>query len=185
MSSKWECIRNLLVSPTQPRYATNTISHIVLYCNRFELLFTQIIHIKQTQKNKENIFNLTVQYLEKYSGTVQWLAWWLLLKLELLLGLHTSWKQCLAGYLALGIPGGSDGKESTWNAGNPNSIPELGRYLEKGVATHSSILAWRIPRTEEPGGLQSTGSQRVRHNWVTNTLSFTHSIKNNYLLNWK
>ena len=36
--------------------------------------------------------------------------------------------------------------------------------LEKGMATHSSILAWRIPRTEEPGGLQSMGSQRVRHN---------------------
>ena len=35
--------------------------------------------------------------------------------------------------------------------------------LEKEMATHSSILAWRIPRTEEPGGLQSTGSQRVRH----------------------
>jgi len=35
--------------------------------------------------------------------------------------------------------------------------------LEKGIATHSSILAWRIPRTEEPGGLQSIGSQRVRH----------------------
>ena len=35
--------------------------------------------------------------------------------------------------------------------------------LEKGMATHSRILAWRIPRTEEPGGLQSTGSQRVRH----------------------
>ena len=35
--------------------------------------------------------------------------------------------------------------------------------LEKGTATHSSILAWRIPGTEEPGGLQSTGSQRVRH----------------------
>ena len=33
--------------------------------------------------------------------------------------------------------------------------------LEKEIATHSSILAWRIPRTEEPGGLQSTGSQRV------------------------
>jgi len=43
--------------------------------------------------------------------------------------------------LALGIPGGSDGKESTWNAGNPNLIPELGKYLEKGMATHSSILA--------------------------------------------
>jgi len=36
--------------------------------------------------------------------------------------------------------------------------------LEKGTATHSSILAWRIPWTEEPGRLQSIGSQRVRHN---------------------
>ena len=36
--------------------------------------------------------------------------------------------------------------------------------LEEGMATHSSILAWRIPRTEEPGGLQSMGSQRVGHN---------------------
>ena len=36
--------------------------------------------------------------------------------------------------------------------------------LEKGTATHPSILAWRIPWTEEPGGLQSYGSQRVRHN---------------------
>ena len=35
--------------------------------------------------------------------------------------------------------------------------------LEKGLATHSSILAWRIPGTEEPGGLQSIGSHRVRH----------------------
>ena len=35
--------------------------------------------------------------------------------------------------------------------------------LEKGVATHSSTLAWEIPQTEEPGGLQSMGSQRVRH----------------------
>ena len=36
--------------------------------------------------------------------------------------------------------------------------------VEKGMATHSSILAWGIPRTEEPGGPQSMGSQRVRHN---------------------
>ena len=39
--------------------------------------------------------------------------------------------------------------------------------LEKGMATHSSILAWEIPWTEEPGGLQSIGSQRVRHDWAT------------------
>ena len=38
--------------------------------------------------------------------------------------------------------------------------------LEKGMATHSSILAWRIPWTEEPGGLQSTGSQTVGHEWA-------------------
>ena len=39
--------------------------------------------------------------------------------------------------------------------------------LEKEMATHSSILAWKIPGTEEPGGLQSVGSQRVGHDWVT------------------
>ena len=49
-------------------------------------------------------------------------------------------------------------------------LPQLS--LEKGMATHSSILAWRIPWTEEPGGLQSLGLQRVRHDWMTNTHSF-------------
>ena len=43
-------------------------------------------------------------------------------------------------------------------------------FLEKEMATHSSIPAWRIPRTEGLGWLQSIGSQRVRHNWV----AFTH-----------
>ena len=43
--------------------------------------------------------------------------------------------------------------------------------LEKGMATHSSFLAWRIPWTEEPGGLQSMGSKRVRHDRATNTFS--------------
>ena len=41
--------------------------------------------------------------------------------------------------------------------------------LEKGMATHSSILSWRIPWAEEPGGLQTMGSQRVGHDWATNT----------------
>ena len=39
------------------------------------------------------------------------------------------------------------------------------RFLEEGTATHSSILAWRIPWTEEPGGLPSIGSQRIGHDW--------------------
>ena len=57
----------------------------------------------------------------------------------------------------------------------------LGREdpLKKGMATHSSVLAWRIPWTEEPGGLQSMGSQRVEHSWVTNASTFTFSrVKN-------
>ena len=62
------------------------------------------------------------------------------------------------------FPGGSEVKESTFSAGDLGSIPELGRSLEKEVASHSSILAWRIPWWEEPGRLQSMGSQRVRHN---------------------
>ena len=53
------------------------------------------------------------------------------------------------------FPGGSDGKESAGNVGDLGSIPGLGRSLEKGMETHSSILAWRIPWTEEPGELQS------------------------------
>ena len=47
--------------------------------------------------------------------------------------------------------------------------------LENGMATHSSILAWRIPWTEKPAGLQTLGSQRVRHDQVTNTFSSGNS----------
>ena len=45
--------------------------------------------------------------------------------------------------------------------------------LEEDMATHSSILAWKIPWTEEPGGLQAMGSKTVRQNLVTNTFTFT------------
>ena len=64
----------------------------------------------------------------------------------------------------MGFPGGSGGKEFTCNA--ETQVQSLGweELLEKGIATHSSILAWRIPWTKEPGELQSMGSQRVRHN---------------------
>ena len=74
-----------------------------------------------------------------------------------------------------GFPGGSDGKEFTCSAGDPGSIPGLGRSPEEG--THSSILAWRIPWAEEPDGLQPMGSQRIGHDWVTNSFH----LWNNYL----
>ena len=54
--------------------------------------------------------------------------------------------------------------------------------LEEGMETHSSILAWRISWTEEPGGLQSTGSQRVGHDWSTNTSHFHAFPVQSYML---
>jgi len=55
--------------------------------------------------------------------------------------------------MQLELPWWLSGKEVACNAGDPRSIPGSGKSLEKGMATHSSILAWRIPWTEEPGGL--------------------------------
>ena len=55
----------------------------------------------------------------------------------------------------------SVGKESACNAGDPGSIPGWERPLEKEMETHPNILAWRMPWTEEPGRLQSMGSQEL------------------------
>ena len=57
-------------------------------------------------------------------------------------------------YITRGFSGGSDSEESTCNAGDPGSISGLGSYRGQGNGYHSSILAWRIPQTEEPGRLQ-------------------------------
>ena len=57
--------------------------------------------------------------------------------------------------------GGSDGKASACNAGNPGLTPGLGRSPGEGNATHSCFLPWGNPWTEEPGRLQSLMSQRV------------------------
>ena len=59
-----------------------------------------------------------------------------------------------------GFSGGSVVKNPSTNAGDTSLIPGLGRSLEKEMATHSSILACEMPRTQEPGGLQSMGSQK-------------------------
>ena len=72
-------------------------------------------------------------------------------------------------FIFLGFPGGTVVKNPpamqetletlVWSLGQENP-------LEEGMATHSSILAWRIQWTKEPGGLQSKGLQRVKHNWA-------------------
>ena len=60
--------------------------------------------------------------------------------------------------------GGSDGKESAYNSGDLGLIPGSGRSPGEGNGYPLQYLAWRIPWTEEPGGLQSMGLQRVGHN---------------------
>ena len=55
--------------------------------------------------------------------------------------------------------------------------------LEKKMATHSIILAWKIPRTKEPGRLQSMGSQRVRNNWATNAFTLLLSVSHSVMAN--
>ena len=62
-----------------------------------------------------------------------------------------------------GLPWGLDGKESAYRARDLGSVAGWEDPLEKGMASHSRSVAWRMPWTEEPGGLQSVGSQRVRH----------------------
>ena len=62
------------------------------------------------------------------------------------------------------FPGGSDSKESACNTGDWVQFLGWEESLEKGLITHSSMLAWKTPWTEEPGGLQYVGSQRIGHN---------------------
>ena len=75
-----------------------------------------------------------------------------------------------------GFPGGSAVKSLPANdTGDMTLIPGPGRSPGEGNGSDSSILAWKIPWTEEPGSLWSIGSHRVRHNWATNTfISHSH-----------
>ena len=80
-------------------------------------------------------------------------------------------------WFKISFPDGSEGKESAFNAGDPSSILGQEDPLEKEMATQSSILTWKIPWTEEPGELQSMGSQsRTRLSDTFNTLWFKISI---------
>ena len=68
----------------------------------------------------------------------------------------------------MGFPGASDSKESACSAGDLGSIPGMGRSPEEGNCYPSSILAWKIPWTEEPGRLQS-----VRNDLATNANQYS------------
>ena len=74
--------------------------------------------------------------------------------------------KCVCFKIFHNFSGGSDGKESACNTGDPDSIPRLEDPLEEGMTTHSSILAWEILWTGEPGGLHG-GRKRVGHDLKT------------------
>ena len=97
---------------------------------------------------------LLLSYVTNFYHTVREFSWDNLAMINLLLGRS----RCDS----------PNGKEST--AMQETWVWSLGWEdpLEKGTATHSTILAWRIPWTEEPGGLQFMGSQRIGHDWETN-----------------
>ena len=90
---------------------------------------------------------------------------------------------CLKVFFYLAFPCGSDSKESACNVGDSGLIPGSGRFPGGGYGNHSSILAWRVPWTEEPDGLQSMGSQRVGHDWAANTHTFFYFLFN-FSLEW-
>ena len=85
---------------------------------------------------------------------------WCTVSLELTQNIYRFCSRCRASLVAQTVKNLPTIQE-TW-------VPSLGREdpLEKGMATHSSILAWKIPWTEEPGSLQYMGSKRVGHNWT-------------------
>ena len=86
-----------------------------------------------------------------------------------------------------GFPGGevSNSPAKAGDVKDEDLIPGSGRSPVEGNATHSSILAWRIPWPEEPGWLQSVGTQRVEHDYVTEH-SGTHIkyISYNSVISW-
>ena len=75
---------------------------------------------------------------------------------------------------------GSDGKESAWKFRRTRFDPWIEKIpCSRVLATHTSIIAWRIPWTEEPGGLEYMGSKRVGQDWETNT--FLTFLCKNYM----
>ena len=90
---------------------------------------------------------------------ISWFWWWL--------------------YSAMGFSDGSAGKETTCPAEDSRDVglTPVSRWpLQERMPTHSSILCWRIPWTEEPGEVQSKGSLRVGQDWETNTFTFRFNI---------
>ena len=106
-----------------------------------------------------NLYNSHVFVYSAFPGNFPLLAF----PQPLHLSLVFSWRWYLSWWL-----GSSHGERSACNAGDQVQLLGQEDPLEKGMATHSRILAWRIPWTEKPGRLSCMGSQGVGHDWATN-----------------
>ena len=95
----------------------------------------------------------------------------------------------ICSWFTQGFPGGASGKEPTFQCRRHKrqGIQSLGWEdpLQQGMTTHSHILAWEISWTEEPGGLQSSGSQRVRQDWRDSIHTHRTDILRSKVILWK
>ena len=110
-------------------------------------IFLGVRTLKIYLLNKFQLFNKVLSIVKQKNKTKNPASW----------GLHLLFRLCFWGF-----PAGSSGEEPTCQCRKYKRCgfdPRWGRSLEKGMATHASILAWRIPWTEAPGGLRSTELQ--------------------------
>ena len=117
--------------------ATERIHHVIIFTGVYRWTWASLI--AQLVNSLPTMQETPVQFLDQEEGR----------------------RDRLLTPVFLGFLGGSHGKESACNAGDVGSTLGWEDTLEEGMATHSSILAWRIPWTEEPG------SQRIGNNWAT------------------
>ena len=134
------------------------LTGVVLIC--ISLIVSDVEHLFNT------CWSLVCLLWEKFLPVFHWIFFWVFM--------HSSYISATNPLIEshLGFPGGSDGKESAFHSGRQETqVQSLSQEdpLEKGMTTHPSVLAWRIPWTEESEGVQKMGSQRVGHDWATNT----------------
>ena len=128
-----------------------------------------LIHVNVWQKPLQyckvislQLIKINLKKREEMQGKLLWAVYFFCPSLLRRTQDHSFSVPLAAHFHLMGFPAVSEGKESTCGAGDLSSIPGSGDPPEKVMATHSVILAWRIPWREDPGGLQSVGSQRLR-----------------------
>ena len=147
----------LSVSGVRP--CTRTWGYCGKHCIKMPFLMELTFYKRNTGTTRITQITIILFTLRKKStGCCESIYWWAL----------THFGSSLVAQMIKNLPAMQETR--FWSLGQEDP-------LEKGMATHSSILAWRIPWTEEPGRLQSVGSKTVGHNWATNACTHTYTIQ--------